>query len=538
MSEANRLKDRAIDAIEAFGGKEIKAVVDLGIAIIDIVGNRQKDKEERLRYLSSASIDNNFAYNAVLVKNFVKRRINFYNLKKSATLKSIENEISYQKIARNVIITGQAGVGKSTVLKWLYVNAYVDSHIFSHVAYISSKMVMACTSLEELGVSIDAMLKGKGRCLVFFDGLDELPFVTGKHGELEKFLHLFDDKVPAVLKKQNHKFVLSTRPEHFKFYAMIKNKGTTKALNTYVVYEVQPLDAKESHKICMLNKKLHDFEIKEGLTSPHFSDKWPEKDMGKGLNEKKFIKCLQDYLGSTDISESLLQSPLLCRYAYQIISDWESSKNHKPSDNKLIFTLSTQIERVITSYVKWEYHDRYHESTHKGMGKERFQKYGNKVFGFLASVAEIIYSQGSIKRSEWEKLKGKARIDVNSALCVLQEDNKGHLLFIHKSFMDYFLARYFVNTTTLNPEKTEEFAALLTENSSFSLMYTELLLTYGNAFSKKICENLLEKCKGKIEELSEYVRGNYCFHLNANCFFTVVFKFISFWRGGICSTTI
>lgn len=524
MASKSPVRESASDTVEALIGKKAKTIVDLSLSIADVIANRKEEKQARLGILLNPSIDINFAYNEVLINNFVTRHVSFYNPSRRTTLKNIKHEIAKQKIARNVIITGQAGVGKSTILKWLFVNVHVKPQDFSLVVYITSKMVLPCKTLNEFGEWLESHLEGKGRCLVFFDGLDELSFVSGKYGELEKFLQLFDNKSSDVMRKENHKFVISTRPEHFEFHEMIKMRGAIKTLNTYVVYEVHPLDEKESLKICKLVKKLQQHEEENGFTNPHFRDKWPQSDTKKGLTERDYLKCLAKYIKVTNLGTSLLSSPLLCRYAYQIISDWDGSVPNE--DSYTNNTLSSRIERVIRAYVKWEYHDKNITSTYRGKGKIKFQKFENKVFMFLSRIATSLDSDDSINRTAWQKIKSETRIateDTNAAFCVLQEDSNGNLAFIHKSFTDYFLAYFYVTLMNNSPDEKEidKLILLIKQNTSFASIYTELLFSLGNELTKLISLTLLNENNNDIKRVSEFVKGKsrYLFPKQSN--FTV-----------------
>ena len=537
MASMSPIRESTSDAVEELFGKKAKAIVDLSLSIVNVVANRKEEKQARLRTLLNPSIDANFAYNEVLINNFVNRHMSFYNPPRRTTLKNIEHEIAKQKIARNVIITGQAGVGKSTILKWLFANVHVKPQDFSHVVYITSKMVLPCKTLNELGEWLESLLEGKGRCLVFFDGLDELSFVLGKRGELENFLRLFDNKSSVVMRKENHKFVISTRPEHFEFHEMIKMRGATRSLNTYVVYEVHPLDEKESLKICKLVKKLQQHEDENGFPNPHFRDKWPQRDTKKGLTERDYLKCLAKYIKITDLSASLLSSPLLCRYAYQIISDWDGSAPTEGSRTKN--TLSSQIERVIRAYVKWEYHDKHTTSTYRGKGQQEFQKFENKVFMFLSRIAATLDSDDSIARSAWQKIKSETRIateDTNAAFCVLQEDSNGNLTFIHKSFKDYFLAHFYVNLMNNSPEDKEidKLISMLEQNASFASIYTELLFSLGNELTKLISLTLLKENNNDIECVTQFVKGNHRYLFPKHPSFTVE-QYLTVFPAGIAS---
>ena len=489
------------------------------IAVIPAVTKVKQHSEDKLNLLRNNAVDANWIYNDILLKHFVSRRFVFYKSAKTTSLKAIVNEIESSKIARNVIIIGQAGVGKSTALKKLFysVNAYKSG--FSNLVYVSAKMVAFCKSLDELARYIDSVLKDKGRCLVFFDGLDELPFVKGRRGELEGFLRLFEEKSLINTLGVKHKFVISTRPEHFDFHGIIKKEGANKTLDTYVVFEVLPLNKKETLGVCKLVKRLKSLDIEKGFD--HFTNKWPDtKPHQKALSEKEYLKRLSLYLNTVDDSESLLTSPLLCRYAYQIISDWDSSNASSPETKKL---LSSRIESVINSYLKWEYHDENpNENTASKKGRQRLLGYQSRVFDFLTKIVALMGTGESLAKDAWVKARSGSRITANAAFCVLQEDRDGFLCFVHRSFRDYFLARHYISLMKQQPseEQISAFIYLQRNNSAFSLMYAELLPQLGSDLEKDICNDILS-AEDDHEHLSDYIAGRKSFFYTTNYAYTI-----------------
>jgi len=264
---AKTIAESAVEAVGELGGSKAKAVAGFAVAVYSVAAAKKKRYEERLRWLENPKVDPNWAYNGVILrkKNYVSRHFGYYNPPKDVSIKKIQREIAHGRPARNVIVTGAAGSGKTTVLKWLFLNLRLRKDDFQHVVYISSRMVLHCESLRALADYIEDGLRDKGRCLVFFDGMDELPFVTGEPGELGQFLALFEDSNSATLEKAGktgHKFVISTRPEHFGFTDTIKNRGSERSLDTFVVFEVLPLSQKEALMACKLVKNYKNTTLK------------------------------------------------------------------------------------------------------------------------------------------------------------------------------------------------------------------------------------------------------------------------------------
>jgi len=511
-----------ISALLEFISPLVELLFKYGPSIASNVTGSKDQRKDRIEILKNPKNDINYHYNETLVKNFVLRRFAIYAEKiKSEKLNRILSKIAYkhQKGSRqNVIITGQAGIGKTTVLKWLFLNLK-QNKFYNHVTYISSKMVRECKSLNDLKQNIKKKLDGKGCSIIFFDGLDELPFLSGKKGELEEFLDMFEKEISSI----EHKFVITSRPEHFGLHDIIFNQNFRGAEN-YIIYEVLPLNQKEVLKVCKTIKKLQKYENEEDLIYSHFKNKWPLRVVKDGsLNEKQYLRKLKKFIKENKENESLLASPLLCRYAYQVVSDWRSTDDN---DNSRYTTLTERINRVINSYIKWEFHDEYEENTSSEKGRNDFKKYKDKVIFFLSNIAHSTGTDDLIDKSVWEKFRNQNKISINAAYCVLLE-NDGKLTFIHRSFKEYFLAFYYIilmYNNKINITNNIEMISVLETNLSFLQMFTEFLLSVKIGLIKDICSYLLEGKNNQIERvehLSKYVNGSYCLIFQPSFKFTI-----------------
>lgn len=454
-------------------------------------GKSQKDTyAKKIKLLESPDLDINWQYNELLLKYFVKRRCKYYHSEKKISLNGIKSEILRPAIARNIILTGKAGIGKSTALKWLFVNSYHKDYQY---IYLTSRMFNDTDGLEQVCEKIGKFLTSNGKCLVFFDGLDELRCIKGVHGELERFLNYFDKKSGGITQNSQYRFIIATRSEHFAFHNVFAEKKAKKNLDRYVVFEILPLNYNESLKICLTIKYFSKFDKKHDVK--HFTNKWPEasSDNSYALPEKKYKKVLKEYLVENNNSDNfLLSAPLLCRYAYQIVCEWADTDNSFIKNSK---SLSTRIETALTSYVKWEFHDEYDMTTSGTEGNSLFKEYKKEIFSFLTSIASFMENSDMASREQWEQLKNESKNSVNAAFCILQEQENGKLSFIHKSFKDFFLARYYVRKlfdTAKDGEITDSFIENIQTNHGFCTLFVEQMLEKGNALSKSICSAIAE----------------------------------------------
>lgn len=469
-------------------------------------GNNKKDTYNRkMEVLHFSGVDNNWQYNNLLVKHFVSRRCRYYGGTREYSIDKIKQEL--MSCRRNLILTGKAGVGKSTVLKWLFANTYLKNYRY---LYLSAKMFVGLDTLEEVCEKINGYINNSSFCLVFFDGLDELRCVNGTKKELEKFLDYFEKQSSGLSHNLTHRFIVTTRPEHFSFHSAV-TKPTKKNLDKYGIYEILPLNYQESLKVCLSIKFFSEFDIEKNLN--HFNDKWPIDSSTDiySLSEKEYKKQLKKYLYATSISEdSMLATPLLCRYAYQIVCDWFAEGDVLINNSML----SLQIETAMRSYIKWEFHDEYDMTTEDGEGSVALNKYVKEVFEFLTDIASNLIDTESIEHSKWETLREKRNTSVNAAFCILQENDNGSLSFVHKSFKDYFLARFYVEKLIhgRNKRLLDSFIQQIETNLDFVYVYAELLVKKKNKLISQICgaianEKHIETSEKLPEFLVDYLLG-------------------------------
>lgn len=511
-----------------------KTVIDVGAIVIRAAQKKKKIKSDKLRALSNKGYDMSYQYNRVILENFVARKFQYYgkNRTKKISISRVKREIESRRYPqKNIIIVGSAGIGKSTVLKWLFLNSNARNCDY---IYLYAKMFSKCDKLKDVLDAITKIIPADNPSVVFLDGLDEMNCIKGENHELQQLLSFFDHHSSPIRNRLDCKFVISTRPEHFEFNDMIINKNIEDSTSNYAIFEMEDLTSNESYRICKSIKKLWEYDQKEEYKN--FLDKWPSKKEDGYLTEKEYIDLLKKYIKNVEMGRSLLKSPLLCRYAYQIICEW--NYQDKKELEQMHNTQCERIQKVLKICIKWEFHDGYTGQTESRKGKKLLEIYSQQVISFLTDIAGEMGSEESIERKYWYKLKNKSGIkNINKVYCGLQEDEDGNLRFIHQSFKNFFLARYYVLMLN-NRKENNEFIHLLELSSELAVMYIELLMKEGNALAKKVCNDILSRKNEDINRLAEYARGTLRFIYNTERSFTAadfftVFPYGKFLYAGI-----
>lgn len=290
-----------------------------------------------------------------------------------------------------------------------------------------------------------------------------------------------------------------------------------------------PLNYYEALNICLSIKFLSDFDRKEDFN--HFLDKWPNKKDSNStlysLSVGDYKKQLKQYLSlKAKETNFLLSTPLLCRYAYQIVCDWAATGTYDTSKNN---TLSEQIENVLRSYIKWEFHDENNISTISEEGNEILKKYTEEVFEFLTQVAALMDKNEFIDREQWSKLKLNYTNSLNSSLCVLQENENGKLIFIHRSFKNFFMSRYYIQKN-LHKKKykndLKSFMELINTDLAFCVFYAEQIISVNKPLSCNVCKAIVETShietgENFTEVIVKYLTGNYTLYFKNDFPFTI-----------------
>ena len=454
-------------------------------------------REKRIHILTSSYVMAG-VYVPITLKYYVDVQLSSYsNMKKKFSIKKIMRTI---KEGTDVIITGAPGSGKSTSLRWIYKN--INAKEFDNVIYLNARMFSACKTINDVFSSISNYVSDKKRCIIFFDGLDEVKCVSGKRTEWEniiKHLRKIATNNGVDIRKKCI-FVISTRQEHFDF------NNSSISFNDFVVFVTNSLSAKETMKVCKTIKKFRDFEDSGKKTSSKcFNDKFPPQNSDNKMTEREYISLLRKHLKNKD--NTVLNNPMLCRYAYSYIQHLKASNS--PANETL--TLSKRIEAIIQSYTKREYYDRNEERSTVGKGKKKFEKLKIDVFELLTKIVKELDSDGFITRDNWSIIKGN--LDINHSLCLLIEEEDGKLSFVHKMFEEYFMARYYAKSSNIDIEALKN--VLTTGSVDFLKMYAEFIINCQPYIINNIIENT-KPLHANIEKLVNFAQGTSFVFYNTN----------------------
>lgn len=470
-------------------------------AILARFGQNRTEFDERMETLVQKERDfkvSNAMYNQTILSHFVKRRFRTYGggtgeLKIRRILAKIEGIQWY-----NLFLTGEAGMGKTTALKWLYLHVRLKKPpIFLYAIEFK-----ACADIDSFFQELAKKISGEDKdgAVVFLDGLDELNCLRGTPEEFQRIaeqLNIWNSGESGA-----HRFVISSRPEHFQFRQNLLKKPESAVKDSYIFCEILPLNRKEMIGVCKSIKFLAKNEREILPHARHFANKYPQEKR----EERKYLQGLRHYLRATGGENSLLSSPLLCRYAYPIVKEWSADKNVGAST-----TQTAHIRNTLGYCIKWEYHDHVKESTDSELGRKALEQYVRRVKDFLSVLASHAESNGAIPRAVWDELKQReeARADweLNAAYCVLREDeNVDALYFIHRAFSEFFLARFYASG--LGNRESEELARLIRDRDEFASIYAELLMTdgEGDTVSQNVCNSLLATARIRLSRKDQHAR--------------------------------
>ena len=439
-------------------------------AILAKAGKKLKDEWEKFK------VDYNLVFKKYLKNSYDKySKIKtilclsepqyIYDLFESPNLKRNWNEYIDSSDVNNIldfshffIIKGDGGIGKSTLMKHLFINELQHKDLIPifielqdvndvdaeyHIRdFIFSKLDNLGSTLKEEYLEYAL---GSGCFLFLFDGYDEI--ASEKKNTFFKKLTDFSDKYP-----ENY-FVVSSRPE-----------SEFIEFQRFTVLELCKLN--KGQAISLVSKIDFETEIKEKFI----------KALGTGLydNHMTFASnplllnvMLLTYENYAEIPEKM---HLFYAYAFDtLLTKHDATKGgfQRRFKTKLA---NDDLKKVISRFCYITYYHNKLKFTHDELIK--YLK-SSKIKGIDFSCDEIIN-------------------DLKDALCFIYKDGI-HYFFTHRSFQEYFTAFFLSN---LNDENMQEFGIKLIEKDSkravddntFSMLYdmsTEL-------FEQNILLHLLE----------------------------------------------
>ena len=337
---------------------------------------------------------------------------------------------SLLQCSRFVILAGTGGLGKSMMMRHLLLNAIesyaemrlipvfiplkdFDEHVDGLFDYVFSKITNLCEGItvEQFGKALE-----KGKCLLLFDGLDEIGSIYSK--QFERELEAFTDKYPE------NSFVISSRP----YQTFI----------SYSRFEVLKLRPFSQQQALLLVDNL-------------------EFRQDEPIIKEKFRTALNESLYKTHYT--FIQNPLLLTIMLLTFEQYAEvpskmhqfyreafaalSVKHDASKGAYKRTLKTGLtaEKLADYFAEFccrSYHDEKFEMT-----EDEFSKY-------YYTLKEREKSNDRITTA------GDFLYDLCSNICLIFFES-GKYYFTHRSFQEYFCALHFSKQKDKNLESIGNF---------------------------------------------------------------------------------
>ena len=337
---------------------------------------------------------------------------------------------SLMQCSRFVILAGTGGLGKSMMMRHLLLNSIesyaemqlipvfiplkdFDENVDGLFDYVFSKITNLCgdITVDQFGKVLEA-----GKCLLLFDGLDEIGSTYSKRFERE--LEVFTDKYP------DNSFVISSRP-----------------YQTFISYS----------RFTVL--KLRPFSKQQALLLVDKLEFRPDEPIIKG----KFRTALDGSLYSTH--STFIENPLLLTIMLLTFEQYAEvpskmhqfyreafaalSVKHDASKGAYKRTLKTGLtaEMLADYFAEFccrSYYDEKFEIT-----VDEFSKYYNSL-------------KEREKSNDRATTAGDFLYDLCSNICLMFCES-GKYYFTHRSFQEYFCALYFSKQKDKNLEKIGDF---------------------------------------------------------------------------------
>lgn len=388
----------------------------------------RKEKKEELSFKIGKTYENYVkkSYNkyskikTILYKSEPKFIYEFFETPYLSYGNSVEKTVKLEKaddilsLTKFVIISGRAGIGKTTLMKHLFISAIASKNyipIFIELKQLNSNEcideieTIVLSIFNSLSCNIDKedleVAFSIGNLLFLFDGYDELNF--DKQSEFKKALDTFMDKY------DNNAYIISSRPNN-------EFVGFSRFTN----FKAKPFEKEQSKSL--IRKIDYDEELKERFIR--------ELDVSLYKNHKSFASnpllltiMLMTYENYAEIPSKI---HLFYEFAFDtLLSKHDATKSGYKREFKSKIP-KDKFRKVFSffcccSYMKQQY-DFSNEELHD-LIERSFNKYSIEN----VSCDDFIY-------------------DLENSICVLYLDGVKYS-FLHRSFQEYFTAVFFKDLT-------------------------------------------------------------------------------------------
>ncbi|WP_299439348.1 NACHT domain-containing protein [uncultured Aquimarina sp.] len=319
---------------------------------------------------------------------------------------------------KKVLICDQGGMGKSTILKWLFRSCILKNKgipIFIELRSLSKKNTIIdeiTMQLEPLNVelekSVTRNLISQGNFIFFLDGYDEISKKnkTSVTGDLTNF----------IAKADNNLFIITSRPE-----------DALKTFGNFQEFSIDRLKTEESYELI---KKI-------------------------GNNNAKSIQLISQ-LKSDDREELIqfLESPLLISLLYKKFEHRETIPLQKQEFYWEVFEALFQAHDIIKG-------DRFEREKESGLSLYEFHKILRGLGYFTALLNQLEFNYAELERyikksnNFFPGVKfdtNKFILDIISNVPIFQKEGL-KLKWAHKTLQEYFASEFICRDTKENQGK-------------------------------------------------------------------------------------
>lgn len=389
-------------------------------------------------------------------------------------------------LKHSYLITGNAGCGKSALLKYDYFRTSEKKSLRKKTAFVffySDKLINTINNKETRDTLIDTLRKAKYKSIyLYLDGVDEI-------GEqLCPALSSLIDEIKVLAK--NIKIKISSRPEFAQKYI---ERNPAMRVQKHLQINDWSSDSLEAYATCLLEQLAKT----QGSTSPDI------------LKTKEYI--------SNDISwQTHITSPLLMKLFLYL-------KLYEP--NTLIIWLDnryTFYTQFVTALIKTFY-----RRSNIPILKEEINKLQDEF-------ASIVFD--SLRKNE--KTLSLPN-ELNLFQPILKKVSYDKFSFIHETFFEYYIARHYLSKLEYKHAGKDVLAVFYHNYSNdYADFITDAIKTKNdtekNFFIEKLCNiyfyTLDEETQGKYRSLASLPKITIpCFlsHLSAQEFFSLKYEIIT-----------
>lgn len=419
----------------------------------------------------------------LLYKNEGKNLYDFYEpqvVKSSdASIDLTNTDFLFNKCKR-IIITGTGGIGKSMLMKHIFINQISNESsipIFIELKSMNNiniedfeikDFIYGEMNRHHFKLSRDLFYRSLefGIYTIIFDGVDEINLLFRETiiGSLKKFIDIYN----------NNRYVLSSRPSEEYI-----------GWNDFIEYSVQPLNKKQA--LSLIGRLDYD-----------------------SITKKQFSKELNDSL--YDNHESFASIPLLLTIMLMTYESGASIPNNLTDFyTQAFYTLYHKHDAAKSGYKRELRANLSLETFKEILSYLAMKTFIKKQVNFSSENVYRIFE--SYKNKHFKKFEDDAFIfDAISNICMLVQD--GEFRFTHRSFQEYFAG---IGVSKLDDNKQKMILQAWLDNDYNNINYNRTFImtlltvqqerTYLNLFVP-----IIENLKNNFQELNTLDdKINFCF---------------------------